>query len=61
MHFLYINARSLYPKIEELKIIAQKSRASVISVTETHLDSSVTDSEIHIPGYTGTEVEYVFS
>ena len=51
LHFLHLNARSLLPKISELKIIAEKSRAAVISVTETWLDSSVTDQEIAIENY----------
>ena len=51
MHFLHLNARSLLPKISELKLIAKMTRATVISVTETWLDSSVTDQEISIDNY----------
>ena len=51
LHFLHLNARSLLPKIEELKLIAKKSRAAVIGITESWLDSSVEDIEIEIPGY----------
>ena len=40
LHFLHLNARLLLPKITELKIIAAKSRAAVISFTETWLDDS---------------------
>ena len=39
------------PKISELKIIAERSRAAAISVTETWLDSSVTDQEIALENY----------
>ena len=51
MHFLHLNARSILPKISELKLIAETSRATVISVSETWLDSSVTDQEISIDDY----------
>ena len=38
-------------KISEVKIIASKSKAAVISITETWLDSSVSDGEIHFDNY----------
>ena len=50
IHFVHCNARSLIPKISELKIIAHKSNASIIAISETLLDSSVIDNEISI-GY----------
>ena len=46
-----MNARSLLPKLSEIKLIAQKSKAAVISVTETWLDDSVCDGEIAIDNY----------
>lgn len=52
LHFIHINIRSLTSKISELKIIANNSSASVIAISETWLDSSVTDAEININGYT---------
>ena len=39
------------PKIDELRSIAQKSKASIIGITETKLDKSVLDAEIEIDGY----------
>ena len=42
---------NLLPKLSHLKIIAKKSWAAVISVTESWLDSSVTDSEVAIENY----------
>ena len=50
--FLNINARSLIPKLAEIKIIAQQTNAAVISITESWLDHTVTDNEINIDGYT---------
>jgi hypothetical protein len=51
LHFIHLNARSLLPKIPELRIIANKSKASVIAISETWIDNSVTDSEISIENY----------
>ena len=51
LHFLHINTHSLLPKLDELRHIAIKSKASVIGITETWLDDSVTDSEVEIHGY----------
>lgn len=51
MYFIHLNARSLLPKMVELRIIASKSKASVITVSETWIENSVTDSEISIKGH----------
>lgn len=52
LHCVHVNARSLLPKLSELKILAVKTKASIIAVTETWLDKTVTENEINIPGYT---------
>ena len=51
LNFLHVNARSILPKLDELRIIAQQTNAAVLCVTETWIDSSVTDNEINIDGY----------
>ena len=51
LHFLHLNARSLLPHLEELKLIAHKSNAAVIGISETWLDDSVSDTEVSIPNY----------
>ena len=51
LHFIHINVRSLVHKISELRLIATKTRAAVISISETWLDDSVSDSEISISNY----------
>jgi hypothetical protein len=51
LHFIHLNTRSLLPKITELRIIAQKTKAAVISITESWLDESISDNEISIQGY----------
>ena len=51
LHFIHININSVLSKIEELKIIAAKTKAAVIGISESKLDASVLDGEIQIPGY----------
>ena len=52
MHFIHMNIRSLVPKMSEVRIIAEKSKAAVIGICEALLDNSVNDAEIRIEGYT---------
>ena len=46
LHFLHINIRSLRNKVTELKIIAERTSAGIIAVSETWLDTSVTEAEV---------------
>ena len=48
---MHLNARSLLPKLDELNVLASKTKAAVIGVSETWLDESVEDSEVELPGY----------
>ena len=50
MHFIHLNIRSLLPKMSEIRIIAQRTKAAVIAMSETWLDPSVQDSEVDIEG-----------
>ena len=49
--FLGLNIRSLLPKLSEVKLLVLKTNASVLCLSETWLDHSITDSEISIPSY----------
>ena len=51
LHFPHLNARSLPPIISDVRYLARCSRAALIGITETWLDSSIMDSEITIEGY----------
>ena len=51
LHFIGLNARSLLPKVSELRLFSQKVKPATISVSETWLDDSITDAEIELPGY----------
>ena len=48
LHFIHLNINSLLPKIEELRIIAKSTNATIISISESKLDESVLESEIQI-------------
>ena len=49
LHFL--NTRSLLPKLSNIKLISQQTKAATICITKTWIDSTVTDNEIYIEGY----------
>ena len=51
LHFIHVNARSLLSRVSEIRVLANRTYAAVICVTETWFDSSVTDAEVEIPGY----------
>ena len=51
LHFIHLNINSVLSKIDELRIIANKSKASGIGITESKLDKTVLDGEINIDGY----------
>ncbi|XP_069941386.1 uncharacterized protein [Cherax quadricarinatus] len=51
LHFIHVNARSLLPKLAEIRILANKIRAAVITSSESWLDDTVTDDEVKIDGY----------
>ena len=48
-HMIHLNTNSVLSKIDELRVIAKKSKAAVIGVPE--LDATVLDGEINIDGY----------
>ena len=51
LHFIHLNVNSILPKIEELRSIAQNTKAAVIGISESKLDKTVFDSEVAIEGY----------
>ena len=50
LHLIHLNINSLLSKIDELRAIAKKSRATVTGITESKLDETVLDGEINIDG-----------
>ena len=51
LHFIHVNARSLFYKMSEIRKLVQKSNPAILSVTETWFDTSVTDNSIEIEKY----------
>ena len=51
LHIIHINERSLRNKLTDMRILAKKTNASIIAVSETWLDDSMTNNEINVPGY----------
>ena len=49
--FLHININSLLPKTDELKCIANKTKAAIIGIMESKLDHTVPDLEVNLTGY----------
>ena len=45
------NKKDLLPKTDELKCIANKTKAAIIGITESKLDHTVPDLEVNLPGY----------
>ena len=50
-HFIHIYINSLLPKIDELKCVANKTKAAITGITESKLDHTVLDLEVNFPGY----------
>ena len=48
---IHLNINSVLSKIEELRVIAKKSKAAVIGITESKLNAAVLNGEINIDGY----------
>ena len=48
---MYLNINSILPKWDELKTIVGNTKAVIIGITESKVDSSISDSEVEIPGY----------
>ena len=51
LHFCHLNINSLLSKIDELRDIINYIRPAILGITESKLDSSVTNAEVNINGY----------
>ena len=51
LHFIHANINSILSKIDQLLIIALKTNAAVIGLSESKLDETVSDEEISINRY----------
>ena len=51
IHLIHLNVNSLLPKVDEIRYIAERTKAAVIGITESKLDESIFQSEIGIDNY----------
>lgn len=51
LHVLYYNARSLLPKLDELRATVTLEQPHIVCVVETWLSPDITDNELQISGY----------
>ena len=51
IHLIHLNVNNLLPKIDEIRYIADRTKAAVIGITESTLDESIFRSEIQIDNY----------
>ena len=51
LHFRYLNINSILPKIEQLRSLLINWNISVLGITETKLDNTVSNEEVEIDGY----------
>ena len=52
LNILYYNARSIIPKLDELRVIASLQNPDIIAIVESWVDSSILTSELIISNYT---------
>ena len=50
LRILYFNARSLYPKLDELRALCDMEKPDIVSITETWLYEDICESESYIIG-----------
>ena len=48
---VYYNARSLIPKMDELKAVSDVTKPDIICIVETWLNNEITDVEVNLPYY----------
>ena len=48
---IHVNARSLLRHLDDVAALVTSERPHILALSETWLDASVTDAEIHLPGY----------
>lgn len=49
--FLHVNARSILPKLDQLKVWVESSNPDVLVITETWLRNSIPYPDLYLSGY----------
>ena len=52
LNILYLNARSILPKLDELRVLCVVNSYDIVRVVESWLSNDIVNSELFIPGYT---------
>ena len=48
----HLNIRSLYPKLDSIRLLLRDQPFDIFTISETWLNPTITDQELFIPGYT---------
>ena len=51
MKISHLNVRSLLPKLDDILILLKDRSFDIFAISETWLNASILDQELHIPGY----------
>ena len=51
LHFLHVNVNSLLSKTDELRNVVGHTKTAILGITESKLDSSISNQEVNISGY----------
>ena len=51
LHIIHYNARSLLPKLDELRAVCEATKPDIICIVETWLDDSISDNDISLTDY----------
>ena len=51
LNILYYNARSIIPKMDELRALVDLQQPHIVSIVESWLSGEISDNEIHLQGY----------
>jgi len=47
----HLNVRSLFPKMEEIRMLLKDQPLDIFTISETWLTGSISDQELYVPGY----------
>ena len=50
LNILYYNARSIIPKMDELRALVDLQQPHIVSIVESWLSGEISDNEIHLQG-----------
>ena len=51
LHIIHYNARSMLPKLDELRAVCKATKPDIICIVETWLDDSISDNDISLSDY----------